>query len=447
MCIFSTFVVVVAVVFKPKQAISYISSLLVAYFISSYFFSCTTMFSRHYPMASYASSSIAEVPPADWCLTTLRSLSNKYEHLSDSRKCKPLFAEAVLNSFKTNLLDLMSTQSFCEPDDDFSDSEATSDGWPIEGADGDRDNVNNTGSSSECVYDSAAATNANSLQDSYLTISPSDVVGSTNNLEAVVEDAISTRLLSPSPSPTNIDDNDDNEECGGDSNNNDELVTLPPNIEEALRRFLANNSSQVLTDTFSTFAAASADTSLAAAIAEDNEGQFITDSGSCSPNSPASPEEPLDFLSTADPVDVFVKHFANNDNASIQTTQQQEPLSPSSSSDGEEDDTTDQFPPCKRKRGPEIETKTKKQSLSFASRHVLPVSPRKRSRSLCCDSFDAAAVIAAAVPTSPTAISFCDSGAPSPPPLLSLTISSDSDIGGNGSSSSSSRRATASAEA
>ncbi|KAJ2727005.1 hypothetical protein GGI07_000122 [Coemansia sp. Benny D115] len=349
------------------------------------------MFLRNYPLHAY--TEVNEMPPADWCMTTLQTLSNKYEHLAESRKVNPSFAEAVLNSFKSKLLNIVTTHSFYESEDNSeSDTE-----WPLVG-DG-------------SAYDAAAASN------SYLTISPSDIIeqpasdicyspGKDAEDCSGVETNLITGLLSPSPSPTSSSDAvaeasslyadggvcdidlgvsaaDCVEAAAGISLSADNSVVFPPNIEEALRRFLANTSSQVLSDTFTTFADADSSivTAIPAAVDDASDDQIFTGSGSCSPVSPESPEEPLEYLASADSVDVdvYVKSFVESGCWESKAPQQHppEPLS---------DD--DALLPCKRKRAANSEKLEEAEHNAAIARQtqlprpkLLPLSPRKRSRS------------------------------------------------------------------
>ncbi|KAI9505205.1 hypothetical protein BX070DRAFT_105898 [Coemansia spiralis] len=140
------------------------------------------MLFKPYKMNSFSDSAI-DMPPADWCITTLQTLSNKYEHLSDSRKVNPPFAEAVLNSFKSKLINLVSSQS------SFYDSESASD-----------DEVEWTTLPSDCAYDSSTS-NYLSIPSSVTTTSCYDTKP-TDELES--EDDFVTGIPSPSLSPTDV---------------------------------------------------------------------------------------------------------------------------------------------------------------------------------------------------------------------------------------------------
>ncbi|KAJ1825944.1 hypothetical protein LPJ56_002431 [Coemansia sp. RSA 2599] len=342
-------------------------------------------------------SEVSDMPPADWCVTTLHTLSNKYEHLADSRKVNPPFAEAVLNSFKSKLLNIISAPSFY-------DSEDTSEGeteWPQAG--------------DITLYDGT---------NNYLAITPSAVIdcsSAASCYEKDVEDAeddLSTGLLSPSPSPTSTEspscsyldgEGDDSTGTAVSSDSSFDASTglaeedtgvLPPSIEEALRRFLANTNNQVLSDTFTTFADAESPVGSSSCVSASDDGEVDEDddsssdaqifsSESLSPESLDSPEEPLDYLSTTDPVDIFVKSYAAN--GSWEALQ-------SSSSD-------DALLPCKRKRctnSEEIEEAEQNAASARSSQlprpKLLPLSPRKRSRSVSHND-------AAAVPTTKTVAS------------------------------------------
>ncbi|KAJ2456190.1 hypothetical protein EV183_000116 [Coemansia sp. RSA 2336] len=287
---------------------------------------------------------VAEMPPADWCVTTLHSLTNKYEHLTSARKANPPFAEAVLNSFKSKLMNVVSLQPLY--DSDSSDAEAE---WPL---------------GSECSYMGMKADNTSN----YLSLTPA--AGSSDDYSdaAKADEAAPTGLLSPSLSPEN--------EAAGESENvdfsgNGEMVILPPSIEEALRRFLANNSSQVLSDTFTTFAAsgdaAPADVGDSSKCQDDDDdAQFIAESGSCSPE---SLDEPPEYLTASDPVDILKSFSANGS---------WEAMSSPQPADGS-------LTPCKRKRNTDKEDQQAEAAMAASAkpmlRNALPVSPRKRSRS------------------------------------------------------------------
>ncbi|KAJ2038052.1 hypothetical protein H4S04_002258 [Coemansia sp. S16] len=383
-------------------------------------------------------SGIADVPPPDWCITTLRSLTTKYEHLADSRKVKPPFAEAVLNSFKSKLLNLVSSQSLYDPED-ISDCEPE---WPL---------ASECSAPfidlkpADCVYDGGAlATTGN-----YLTISPADIVDSPGSHCVVEESNMGTGLVSASLSSTSPigtssyleSDSLDTTPAQHADDSSDLLVTFPPSIEEALRRFLADSSDQLLSETFTTFADAECSSSTGATLSidspvaaattiacqdaesDDDQGQFMSESGSCSPESISSPEATLEFLTAADPADLFGKSPVTSDNPAswdpsvysqsveAAAVASDVALDCSSVAEDEEDDESE-LPPCKRKRRGETESKDAKAIL----RNSLPISPRKRSRSISRRR-DAAAAVPLSLP----------SGAESPPPLLNLCISSTAD--------------------
>ncbi|KAJ2629695.1 hypothetical protein H4R22_003166 [Coemansia sp. RSA 1290] len=289
---------------------------------------------------------VAEMPPADWCVTTLHTLTNKYEHLTSARKANPPFAEAVLNNFKSKLLNVVSLQPLY--DSDSSDAETE---WPL---------------GNECSYMDMKTDNTSN----YLSLSPAaDSSGDYSNA-AKADEPAPTGLLSPSLSPENEATSEaENVNFAG----NDDMVILPPSIEEALRRFLANNSSQVLSDTFTTFAASGdatpADVSDNSDKCQDDDddAQFISESGSCSPE---SLDEPPEYLTASDPVDIFVKSFSANGSW--------EAMSSPQPADGS-------LTPCKRKRNTDKEDQQAEEAMAASAkpmlRNALPVSPRKRSRS------------------------------------------------------------------
>ncbi|KAJ2456764.1 hypothetical protein GGF42_003070 [Coemansia sp. RSA 2424] len=384
---------------------------------------------RGYAMSGFGS--VVDMPPPDWCITTLRSLTTKYEHLSDSRKVKPPFAEAVLNSFKSKLLNFVSSQALYDSDD-ISDGESE---WPMAG---DCSAPFIDLKPADYIYDGDAL----AATSNYLTISPADIVDSAASHCSVAEESnFSADLLAPSPSPASpignlpYADSDSIETTSaqhsiGNDDSSDLLVTLPPSIEEALRRFLADSSDQLLSETFTTFADAESSCISGAALTisagavspdadsdDDHHGQFFSESGSSSPESTGLSEDALEFIAAADPVDIFVKNFVANNGSPAAAWDASGYSSPvdlleaaKAVSDDEEDDESE-LPPCKRKRRGEAESKDAKAIL----RNSLPISPRKRSRSV------SRRRDAAAVPTSSS------SGAESPPPLLNLCISTSAD--------------------
>ncbi|KAJ2782259.1 hypothetical protein H4R18_002403 [Coemansia javaensis] len=319
----------------------------------------TSFFGRY---AAGASMDVVDMPPADWCMTTLQTLTSKYEHLTSVRKANPPYAEAVLNSFKSKLLNAVSSHSFYDSDEN-SEGEAE---WPL----GSACAPYGVGMRGEAEADSAATPAANT-SNNYLALSPSTLADSAD-LSA--------------PSTGDAADGADMPFSGAD-----DMVVLPPNIEEALRRFLATSSSQMLSDTFTTFgdAAAKPDSdprqgsAVAAAAAaaagdaneedddeDDDDARYVHDSGSSSPESLSSPEG-IEFLAGGDSVDIFVKGFAPN--GSWESVPQ-----PPRPADGS-------LTPCKRKRSTEedlqAETAAAAKPANTIPRISLPLSPRKRSRS------------------------------------------------------------------
>ncbi|KAJ2743854.1 hypothetical protein GGI20_003431 [Coemansia sp. BCRC 34301] len=385
---------------------------------------------RGYAMSGFGN--VVDMPPPDWCITTLRSLTTKYEHLSDSRKVKPPFAEAVLNSFKSKLLNFVSSQALYDSDE-ISDGEAE---WPMAG---DCSAPFIDLKPADYIYDGDAL----AATGNYLTVSPADIVDSAASHCSVSEESSrGTGLIATSPSSTSPIGVSPyaHSDCLaaaatqpgiGNEDNSDLLVTLPPSIEEALRRFLADSSDQLLSETFTTFADAEGSCVSGASLSisasptsqqdadsdDDHHGQFFNESGSCSPESIDSSEDTLEFIAAADSVDVFVKNLVANNGSSAAPWDATAYSLPAqlleagrASSDDEEDDETE-LPPCKRKRRGDMESKDAKAIL----RNSLPISPRKRSRSV------SRRRDAAAVPTSSS------SGAESPPPLLNLCISTSAD--------------------
>ncbi|KAJ1725925.1 hypothetical protein LPJ61_005542, partial [Coemansia biformis] len=268
----------------------------------------TTFFGRFAPASAL---NVADMPPADWCMTTLQTLTNKYEHLTSGRKANPPYAEAVLNSFKSKLLNVVSSHSLYDSDDN-SEGEAE---WPL-------------GAECSSYMDMKQDTDTSN----YLAMTPAALADAASAVcfaeEAKADTA--TGLPSPSPSPPEASAAGD---AGADSaadfmafGASDEMVVMPINIEDALRRILANNSCQVLGNTFTTFAepddTAAKPSSSSSDLRRDEEdsdsesAHYMSESGSSSPESldPLdSPNEPDPaFLAAADPVDIFVKGFSSN---------------------------------------------------------------------------------------------------------------------------------------
>ncbi|KAJ2758925.1 hypothetical protein IWQ56_005872, partial [Coemansia nantahalensis] len=329
--------------------------------------STTTFFGR---LAHAGALDIADMPPADWCMTTLQTLTNKYEHLTSVRKANPPYAEAVLNSFKSKLLNVVSSHSLYDASD--SDSEVE---WPL-------------GSNCSPYIDPKPDTDTSN----YPVLSPAELADAAAAVcfaDDAKEDA-AMGLPSPSPSPPGDATADTAADCIPFDATGDlpELPAalehaLPSSIEDALRRFLANNSTQALSNTFSTFAGvcgAGPEPESCAAEAQDDDSdsdsaQYMSESGSLSPESPGSPDEQdPEFLAAAaaDPVDIFVKTFASNGSW--------EYVSRSRPADGS-------LTPCKRKRNTDKEDRQAEadaaapQPTKAIRLGVLPVSPRKRSRS------------------------------------------------------------------
>ncbi|KAJ2161994.1 hypothetical protein GGF46_000986 [Coemansia sp. RSA 552] len=340
------------------------------------------------------------MPPPNWCAVTLNTLTNKYEHLTSEGKANPPYAEAVLNCFKAKLMDVVPTQRLyasseaCDGESEWQ----SSDGCPPYMAMKAEDNTSNYISIPPAAIADSASTGC---YDEYAK--PMDT-----------EEAAAAML-----SPTD-DEAAGNAGVGAASEttglaSNDEMVLLPPSIEEALRRFLANNNSQVLSDTFTTFVAADDASSGDAALdrhdtsADDDEAseqqpdssafvgasqgtdesdscsdEHSVESGSCSPESVDSPEEPLEYMSPSDPVDVFVKGFDTNGSWEAMPQHQ--------TADGS-------LIPCKRKHAADSDDQVDASAVTktIPRSTPLPVSPRKRSRSAGRN--DVAAVPRSASPT------------------------------------------------
>ncbi|KAJ2615755.1 hypothetical protein H4S08_001113 [Coemansia sp. RSA 1365] len=335
----------------------------------------------------------ADMPPADWCVTTLQTLTNKYEHLTSVRKANPPFAEAVLNNFKSKLLNVVSTHSSLYDSDENSEGESE---WPLGGC-------------ASPYMDSSANDNnydTNNNTSNYLSMAPDafvDPVSSSCYREHANSDDADTDIQSPLLSPTDcdapagVDEAVDNSNFEGSLN----MGVLPPSIEEALRRILANSSNQVLSDTFTTFSAGDASDNTANDDEDDtdNDAQYVSDSGSCSPESLSSPEDPPEYLSTNESVDIFVNGFAANGSWDAMSG-----VSPTDSIS---------LTPCKRKRNTDKEDQqaevnaTAAPSKTIPRNNTLQMSPRKRSRSTSRSD-------AAAVPKSSTTVTASSVSAKTP---------------------------------
>ncbi|KAJ1898650.1 hypothetical protein LPJ81_004292 [Coemansia sp. IMI 209127] len=413
------------------------------------------MFFRPCKMNSFSESPV-DMPPADWCITTLQTLNNKYERITDSRKVNHPFAEAVLNSFKSKLLNLVSSQSFYDSDVSDEDAEWT----PLPS-----DNTFDSTTSNYISIPSSSSGDVSDISSCY----------DTNSLEET-DDDITACISSPLPSPTGIAG--DNVYLGTsadftapqppsfDTTVSSEFVTLPPNIEEALRRILANTNGQALSDTFTTFANTSDTTTLttdaASAISsacrkseddgdngaedddeeeeEDDDSRFVSDSGNCSPDSLDSPEGSMDYMTTEDSVDIFVKTFTAN--GGWEAVENQSKSAAAAVTAAASADNGNFLTPCKRKRSSEAEDLPcgkAAQDKNSIPRNKAIISPRKRSRSV--NHNDAAAVptaegrvksagtAAANSTNSSSPVSHPSSPSSTPPisPLLAMAITTGSD--------------------
>ncbi|KAJ1957331.1 hypothetical protein GGI12_005054 [Dipsacomyces acuminosporus] len=364
----------------------------------------------------------ADIPPAEWCATTLHSLSDKYEHLSESRKVKPPFAEAVLNSFKSKLLTLVSEQALYESDDN---SDGDTD-WPL-------------------ISDYSHYMDMKTGADSYISASPetsnslsNDDDGNGGELAAAKDDQVESEedelgIISPSPSPTDMagpsyagaDDSADS--C---SDGSDAVINIPVGIDEALRRILSSASSQLLSMNFSTFAMPDSSTLASAddcsnngicsqastqgllVNAQDDEdddddehSQALAESGSCSPSSLDSPEEPMDYTSAdSDSVGVFVNNFPDWESVQRSSTcsgDSADTTATASSTAAADDAASVTASACKRKRCASSDNACAADSDTspkLRSRNILSISPCKRSRPSACSDAAAAAVPSTNIP-------------------------------------------------
>ncbi|KAJ2799889.1 hypothetical protein H4R20_004260 [Coemansia guatemalensis] len=310
---------------------------------------------------------IVDMPPADWCVTTLQTLTNKYEHLTSVRKANPPFAEAVLNNFKSKLLNVVSSHSSLYDSDENSEGEAE---WPLGGC-------------ASPYMDSGASEDNNNNTSNYLSMAPDAFVDSVSSScygDHAKSDDAEADLQSSSLSSVDVDAPASDAGVGEAVEDQSlegslDMGMLPPSIEEALRRILANSSSQVLSDTFTTFSTGDTSDNTAQDDEDDtdNDAQYVSDSGSCSPESLSSPEDPPEYLSANDSVDIFVNGFAANGSWDAMSG-----VSPTDSIS---------LTPCKRKRNTEKEDQqaevnaTAAPSKTIPRNNTLQMSPRKRSRS------------------------------------------------------------------
>ncbi|KAJ2850935.1 hypothetical protein GGI22_005321, partial [Coemansia erecta] len=356
------------------------------------------MFFRPCKMNSFSESPV-DMPPADWCITTLQTLNNKYERITDSRKVNHPFAEAVLNSFKSKLLNLVSSQSFYDSDG-VSDDDAE---WTPLPSD-------NTFDSTPSNYISIPSSGSGDVADISSCYD-------TNSIEETDDDDITACISSPLPSPTGIAGDNVYLSTSADftappppsfdATVSSEFVTLPPNIEEALRRILANTNGQALSDTFTTFANTSDTTTLATDAAsatssafresenddedgaeddeeeeeeEDDDSRFVSDSGNCSPDSLDSPEGSMDYMTTEDPVDIFVKTFTANGGWEAVENQSKSAAAATAAAAAASADNANFLTPCKRKRSSEAEDlpcSKAAQDKNSIPRNKAIISPRK----------------------------------------------------------------------
>ncbi|KAJ2691686.1 hypothetical protein H4R19_006309 [Coemansia spiralis] len=322
----------------------------------------TTFFGR---FVHTSALDVADMPPADWCVTTLQTLTNKYEHLTSVRKANPPYAEAVLNSFKSKLLDVVSSHSLYD-DDEASDGEAE---WPL---------------SNDCpsYMDTKPDTDTSNYHP---TLTPAALADAASTV-CFADDAsgdVAMGLPSPSPSPPEARDAVD---AGADPAADClsfgaacELPAglesaLPSSIEDALRRFLANNSTQALGNTFSTFA-----------------GVCGGESESC-----AGSNQDCDELGDADMYGdgESAQYTSESDSSSLDSPDEMDPEFLAASTDGS-------LIPCKRKRNTDKDDQRAEaapEPTMGIRLGVLPVSPRKRSRSA------GHADTSAAVPSKPLAV-------------------------------------------
>ncbi|KAJ2078348.1 hypothetical protein H4R24_004542 [Coemansia sp. RSA 988] len=324
---------------------------------------------------------IVDMPPADWCVTTLQTLTNKYEHLTSVRKTNPPFAEAVLNNFKSKLLNVVSSHSSLYDSDENSEGEAE---WALGGC----ASPYMDSSASDNNYDD----NNNNNTSNYLSMAPDAFVDSVSLScfsDYAKPDDAAADLQSSSLSLTDGDAPASDagvDEAVGNLSFEGSLAmgVLPSSIDETIRRILYTDSSQVLSDAFTSFSAgeASDNTTQEDEDDTDNDAQYVSDSGSCSPESLCSPEDPPEYLSANDSVDIFVNEFAANGSWDV--------MSGSSPTD------SISLTPCKRKRNTEKEDQQAEANAAAAPSKTIPrnnnlkMSPRKRSRSTSRS--DAAAV-------------------------------------------------------
>ncbi|KAJ1940007.1 hypothetical protein FBU59_003936, partial [Linderina macrospora] len=149
------------------------------------------MFFRNYNSNVFGTA--PGTPSDEWCITALRTMNAKYDHLSESRKVKPALAEAVLNNFKTKLSMLYREHPLYDADDS---SEGEAD-WPIVGDYSQYMDFKSNDLSNDLPVDSEDLLDNTVFDDSILAANPVDEISTSLPLDS--EDMA---LMSPSPSPT-----------------------------------------------------------------------------------------------------------------------------------------------------------------------------------------------------------------------------------------------------
>ncbi|KAJ1949762.1 hypothetical protein EC988_004640 [Linderina pennispora] len=342
------------------------------------------MFFRNYNSNVFGTA--PGTPSDEWCITTLRTMSAKYDHLSESRKVKPALAEAVLNSFKAKLSALYREHPLYDTDDS-SEGEAE---WPIVG---DYSQYMDLKSNSLSAVDGQDILDSTPFDESILAANPVDEI--TAGLPLDGEDVA---LMSPSPSPTGSGDSAYSDLCSSEGKvvSDEEVKATSKGIDEALRRILSSTSRELLSMNFSTFptsATASAEqVSTATTVTpmpqqelsdEDDQDQAFADSGHCSPSSP--PESADDFGSAAESFDMYVEDCAQLAVAS--DAKADAPEASSAAKRKRDDDAADED---------EDGNKPVLAEAAPCGRAILVAGPRKRARSATAS--DDNSVLAIAIP-------------------------------------------------
>ncbi|ORX72014.1 hypothetical protein DL89DRAFT_265689, partial [Linderina pennispora] len=200
------------------------------------------MFFRNYNSNVFGTA--PGTPSDEWCITTLRTMSAKYDHLSESRKVKPALAEAVLNSFKAKLSALYREHPLYDTDDS-SEGEAE---WPIVG---DYSQYMDLKSNNPVCCRRPRHPRQHTIRREHPCRQPRRL----KSPPAYRWTARKVALMSPSPSPTGSGDSAYPDLCSSEGKvvSDEEVKATSKGIDEALRRILSSTSRELLSMNFSTF--------------------------------------------------------------------------------------------------------------------------------------------------------------------------------------------------